>query len=175
MRYPARMTTPPQKPKAPPKPQDEMVGEAPVRRRRKPKPPAKAAFDINDYVPYIFGALVLIGAAYWYFTQGVPNPRGEKMITAELTLQNQCGLIEDAYLITVEPSGPTAKFDNGRATITASTYSYIVVKADPAYKGSFAIETPRQKVEPKMLIPVVCDEGRARSVLRTFNQQFEKK
>lgn len=152
---------------------DQLVGETP-HKRHKPTPVKKKTFDINDFVPYIFGAVVLGGAAYWYFTQGVPNPRGEKTITAELTLQNQCGLVEDAYIITLEPSGPTAKFSNGHATIQASTYSYVVVKADPAYKGSFSIETPRQKVEPKMLIPVICDEGRARSVMRTFNQQFDK-
>ncbi len=155
------------------RPDEQLVGDAPRKRRRLVKP-KKNQFDINDYLPYIFGLVVLIGAAYWYFTQGVPNPRGEKMITAELTLQNQCGLVEDAYIITLEPSGPTAKFSNGHATIEASTYSYVVVKADPAYKSSFSIETPRQKVEPKMLIPVICDEGRARSVLRTFNQQFDK-
>lgn len=154
-------------------PAEQMIGETP-HKRRKPPAPKKKTLDVNDFVPYLFGAVVLGGAAYWYFTQGVPNPRGEKMITAELTLQNQCGLVEDAYIITLEPSGPTAKFSNGRATIQASTYSYVVVKADPAYKDSFSIETPRQKVEPKMLIPVICDEGRARSVLRTFNQQFDK-
>ena len=167
--------TPPQNSKHAPEPTPEQMEQ--IKRHRREAEARKIAATkkpgIGYFMPYIAGTVLIAGVATWYFLQDDINPRGEKLITAELTLDNRCGLVETAFLITLEPSGPTAVFHGGRATIQASSYSYVVIKANPKYK-SFGIETPRLRVQPKMVVPVVCDEGRAAGVLGNFNEQFKK-
>lgn len=137
--------------------------------KKKPKPAPQ-----RDYTPWIFGGAVLIGALVWLYNWGVPNPRGDKPMVATLRLDNQCGLVEDAYIITTYPGNETATFSNGIARITTTTNSYIEVKASPKYPA-FSLDAPRVKVEENMVVPVRCQpESRAKRTLETFNEQFKK-
>ena len=138
---------------------------------KKKAPPRKPAVD---YTPWVFGAAVLIGAVVWWVNWGVPNPRGDKPLLAHLQLDNQCGLVEDAYMIKTYPEGETASFTNGQAKVMTTTNSYIDVKASPKYPA-FSLDAPRIKAQANMVITVRCEpESRAKRTLGAFNDQFKK-
>ena len=127
-----------------------------------------------DFTPWVFGIAVLVGAVTWWVNWGVPNPRGDKPLIANLVLDNQCGLVEDAYMIKTYPEGDKASFTNGRAKIETTTNSYIDIVASPKYP-TFKLEAPRQKVKANMVITVRCvPESAAQRALGTFNEQFKK-
>jgi len=136
---------------------------------KKTKAPPK-----KDYTAWIVGAVVVIAAAVWYTNWGIPNPRGDKPMMVTVRLDNQCGLVEDSYIITLHPSGATASFNNGIARLNTTSNAYIEVKASPKYPA-FSLDSPRVKVSENMVLPVRCQpESRARRTLETFNEQFKK-
>jgi hypothetical protein len=139
--------------------------------KKKAPPPHKPSID---YTPWLFGGAVLIGAIVWWVNWGVPNPRGDKPLEAHLQLNNQCGLVEDAYVIQTYPEGVTASFTNGVATVMTTTNSYIDIKASPKYPA-FSLDAPRLKVKPNMVVTVRCEpESAAKRTLGAFNDQFKK-
>ena len=76
----------------------------------------------------------------------------------EVLLDNQCELIEGAFMAVSEPDGQKASFDRGRAVLHTYSDAKISVRANDRYPA-FRFESPKVQAAPSVTITTRCDDG----------------
>ena len=76
----------------------------------------------------------------------------------EVTLDNRCELIDDAFMVVTEPDGARATFERGLAALQTRSGSRVYLKANDKYPG-FEFESPRKVAQPKMVLTAECGTG----------------
>lgn len=92
---------------------------------------------------------VALGFAYKQWSDNTPQP-----IVAMVRLNNQCGVIDDAF-IAVSTDGTRAEFAKGVAMLRTMTNERVFLKSSPQYPA-FGFETPPVKVETTMTLTAQC-------------------
>lgn len=115
----------------------------------------------------VFMALaVAMGLAYRQWLDNAPKP-----IQSTIRLNNQCGLIDDAFVAT-STDGRRAEFSNGVAILRTMTNERVFLSSSPKYPA-FGFESPPVQVKENMTLTAQCS-----SVDRTIDalrEQFQKK
>ena len=113
----------------------------------------------------LLGLIVLavaMGFAFMQWSDNTPKP-----ITSVIRLNNQCGLIDDAFLAT-STDGRQVEFANGVAVLKTMSNERVFLKSNPKYPG-FGFETPPVKVQTDMTLTAQCS-----NVERTIDAMREQ-
>ncbi len=137
------------------------------------KKPA-ATQDNSQLWSMVGGAVVLVAAAIggtlWFVKQKNPD-----YIEVQVTLDNRCELIDDAFMAVASPSGAKATFDKGLAILRVPPHSKIYVKSHDKYPA-FSFETSKYDAEPRMVITANCGMGeRIDRTLDALKKQFKSR
>ena len=112
----------------------------PVRKKSAP------STDNSQLWSMVGGIAVLVGAAIaatlWFVNQKNPE-----YIEVQVTLDNRCELIDEAFMAVASPSGAKATFDKGLAVLRVPPHSKIYVKSNDKYPA-FSFETSKYDAEP---------------------------
>lgn len=92
---------------------------------------------------------VAMGFAFMQWSDNTPKP-----ITSVIRLNNQCGLIDDAFLAT-STDGRQVEFANGVAVLKTMTNERVFLKSNPKYPA-FGFESPPVKVQEDMTLTAQC-------------------
>ena len=138
--------------------------------RKKPAPPDNSA----QIWTMVGGAVVLVAAAVggtlWFVNQQNPD-----YIEVQVTLDNRCELIDEAFMAVASPSGAKAPFDKGLAVLRVPANAKIYVKANDKYPA-FSFETSKYDATPRMVITANC--GMSERIDRTLDalqKQFKSR
>jgi hypothetical protein len=78
----------------------------------------------------VMAAVAGLGIAIWYaasvWSQASAGPQP---MMVRVALDNQCGLVDDAFVAVAEPDGTTAAFDKGVAVLHTRSDAKIMVRA----------------------------------------------
>ena len=138
--------------------------------RKKPAPPDNS----NQIWSIVGGAVVLVAAAIggtlWFMDRQHPG-----YMEVQVTLDNRCELIDEAFMAVATPSGARATFDKGLAILRVPEHSKIYVKSNDKYP-SFSFETPKYDAAPRMVITANCGVGaRIDRTLDALKKQFKSR
>lgn len=138
--------------------------------RKKPTPPP----DNSQLWSLVGGAVVLVAAAIggtlWFVDRKNPD-----YIEVQVTLDNRCELIDDAFMAVASPSGAKATFDKGLAVLHVPPNAKIYVKSNDKYPA-FSFETSKYDAEPRMVITANCGMGeRIDRTLDALKKQFKSR
>jgi hypothetical protein len=135
----------------------------------KKKSPAEAETNWNLILTSLLVVLVLavaMGFAYRQWVNSAPKP-----IQSTIRLNNQCGLIDEAFVAT-STDGRRAEFSNGVAVLRTMSNERVFLSSSPKYPA-FGFESPPTAVKENMTLTAQCS-----SVDRTIDalrEQFQKK
>ena len=120
------------------------------------------------------GAVVLVAAAIggtlWFVDRQNPD-----YIEVQVTLDNRCELIDEAFMAVASPSGAKATFDKGLAVMRVPANSKIYVKSNDKYPA-FSFETTKYDAAPRMVITANCGMGeRIDRTLDALKKQFKSR
>lgn len=147
---------------------------------KRPKPKSKPfaikrntqADQLLQQALYVVAGLVLAGAgvaAYWVWKDATEP----EIIEAVVYLDNQCQIMDDAFMVVALPGGATSHFNNGQATIRVSVNGRLYVKSSPRFP-SFQYETHKHKVlQPYTVIAATCGDHIGRT-LDAMREQFRR-
>jgi len=142
-----------------------------------PHPRKKPAHveEKNPLWTYVAGGAVLvaatIGATLWLSG----NSSSSGLMQVEVTLDNRCELIDEAFMAVAVPSGTKAGFEKGLAILKVPPQSKIYVKSHDRYPA-FSFETGKYDAEPRMVITVNCGMGeRIDRALDALQKQFKSR
>lgn len=142
---------------------------APAPQKKKPAP------DNSSQIWSLIGggaALVAlaIGGTLWFVT-----PQNPDYTEVQVTLDNRCELIDEAFMAVASPSGAKATFDKGLAVLRVPPRSKIYVKSNDKYPA-FSFETSKYDAQPRMVITVNCGMGeRIDRTLDALQKQFKSR
>ena len=141
---------------------------APV--HKKPAPPDNS----TPIWTMVGGAVVLVAAAIggtlWFVDQQNPD-----YIEVQVTLDNRCELIDEAFMAVASPSGAKATFDKGLAVLRVPANAKIYVKANDKYPA-FSFETSKYDAKPRMVITANCGmNDRIDRTLDALQKQFKSR
>lgn len=109
---------------------------------------------------------VALGFAFVQWQENSPQP-----LRASIQLNNQCGLIEDAFIV-VSTDGASAGFVKGVAVIDTRSDQRVYLKANPKYPA-FGFESPPVRVKPSMTLAAQCSASDR--TMDAMREQFERK
>ena len=120
-------------------------------------------------------AVAALGVAAWYGAQWWRQASaGPQPMTVQVTLDNQCGLVDDAFMAVAEPGG-SASFDKGVALLRTQSNAKIMVRSSAKYPD-FGFESPWVKAAPQVRITTQCkNSGRIDRTLGSMREQFRSK
>ncbi len=116
----------------------------------------------------LLGLIVLavaMGFAFMQWSDKTPKP-----ITSVIRLNNQCGLIDDAFLAT-STDGRQVEFANGVAVLKTMSDERVFLKNNPKYPG-FGFETPPVKVQEDMTLTAQCSN--VDRTIDAMREQFQR-
>ena len=93
-----------------------------------------------------------------------------------VTLDNKCPYSDESFMVKVTPSGLTAAFYQGKATVQALPTERVRLIANTRYPD-FQYETGPILVKPEMTLVADCEsvEERMRATSDSFKEAFKKK
>jgi len=118
------------------------------------------------------GTLAALGIAAWFLLQYVLIDAEPTPMTVRVTLDNQCGIVEGAFMA-VSDDGARAAFDGGVAVLATNSKARIAVKNSTKF-SEFSYETETVPAAPQVTITAQClPAGTAEKSLKLFNEQFK--
>ena len=108
---------------------------------------------------------VAMGFAFKQWSDNVPQP-----IVSTIRLNNQCGLIDEAFLA-VSTDGGRAEFANGVAILRTMSNERVFIKSNPQYPA-FGFESPPVKVQSSMTLTAQCSN--VDRTIDAMREQFQK-
>jgi hypothetical protein len=150
------------------------IADEPTSDMKKPEPTArqtKEADTLSLVLQTLAVMAILIGASWglYLWLQAEPS----EPILVEVTLDNQCSVINQAFMAVSEPDGAKVYFDGPTAVLLSRTNSKVYVRNSDKYP-SFYFESPRVDPAKKVTITAVCDRGeRIERTLDALRKQFQ--
>ena len=97
-----------------------------------------------------------------------------EVIKVNVTLQNNCELIDSAFMVSTYPNGKKAYFENKKAVMYLKRSSKIHLQANDKYDGFHYSSVP-VKVKSNLILEANCtEEGRLEDIFKSFEKQFKK-
>jgi hypothetical protein len=109
---------------------------------------------------------VAMGFAFKQWSDNVPRP-----ITSIIRLNNQCGLLDEAFLA-ASTDGRRVEFANGVAVLQTMTNERVFLKSNPKYPA-FGFESPPVTVKENMTLTAQCSN--VDRTIDAMREQFQKK
>jgi hypothetical protein len=92
---------------------------------------------------------VALGFAFQQWRDATPKP-----MVSMIRLNNQCGLIDDAFMA-ASTDGQRVEFANGLAVLRTMSNERVFLKSNPLYPA-FGFESPPVKVQSSMTLTAQC-------------------
>ena len=98
-----------------------------------------------------------------------------QIIKVDITLKNNCELIDSAFMVSTYPENKNAFFENKKATMYLKRSSKVQLQANNKYDGFHYSSIP-VKVEENLILEANCtEEGRLEEIFDSLNKQFKEK
>ena len=108
----------------------------------------------------------------WFILQHQKHEN--EVIKVNVTLQNNCELIDSAFMVSTYPNGKKANFENKKAVMYLKRSSKIHLQANDKYEGFHYSSVP-VKVKSNLILEANCtEEGRLEDIFKSFEKQFKK-
>ncbi len=99
----------------------------------------------------------------------------KQIIKVDITLKNNCELIDSAFMVSTYPENKNAFFENKKATMYLKRSSKVQLQANNKYDGFHYSSIP-VKVQEKLVLEANCtEEGRLEEIFDSLNKQFKEK
>ena len=116
--------------------------------------------------------ITFVTFAGWFILQH--QKYENEVIKVNVTLQNNCELIDSAFMVSTYPDGKKAYFENKKAVMYLKRSSKIYLQANDKYEGFHYSSVP-VKVKSNLILEANCtEEGRLEDIFKSFEQQFKK-
>ncbi len=98
-----------------------------------------------------------------------------QVIKVDITLKNNCELIDSAFMVSTHPENKNAFFENKKATMYLKRSSKVQLQANNKYDGFHYSSIP-VKVQESLILEANCtEEGRLEEIFDSLNKQFKEK
>ena len=98
-----------------------------------------------------------------------------QVIKVNITLKNNCELIDSAFMVSTYPENKNAFFENKKATMYLKRSSKVQLQANNKYDGFHYSSIP-VKVKESLILEANCtEEGRLEEIFDSLNKQFKEK
>ena len=98
-----------------------------------------------------------------------------EIIRVDITLQNNCELLDTAFMVSTYPEDKNAFFENKKATMYLKRSSKVQLQASSKYEGFHYSSIP-VKVKKSLILEANCtEEGRLEEIFNSLNKQFKEK
>jgi hypothetical protein len=98
-----------------------------------------------------------------------------QVIKVDITLKNNCELIDSAFMVSTYPENKNAFFENKKATMYLKRSSKVQLQANNKYDGFHYSSIP-VKVQENLILEANCtEEGRLEEIFDSLNKQFKEK
>ena len=98
-----------------------------------------------------------------------------QVIKVNITLKNNCELIDSAFMVSTYPENKNAFFENKKATMYLKRSSKVQLQANNKYDGFHYSSIP-VKVQESLILEANCtEEGRLEEIFDSLNKQFKEK
>ena len=92
----------------------------------------------------------------------------------DIFLQNNCELIDSAFMVSTFPEGRNAYFENKKAVMYLKRSSRIQLQASNKYEGFHYSSVPVE-VDKNVVLEANCtEEGRLKDIFDSFKEQFRE-
>ncbi|MBF96005.1 MAG: hypothetical protein CFH34_01176 [Alphaproteobacteria bacterium MarineAlpha9_Bin4] len=115
---------------------------------------------------------LLIGALVWFFIKDYEYKN--QVIRANITLKNNCELIDAAFMVTSYPENKNAYFDNKKAVMYLKRSSKVQLQANNKYEGFHYSSVPVEVKENLILEANCTEEGRLEDIFNSLKEQFKE-
>ncbi len=96
-----------------------------------------------------------------------------QIIKVNITLKNNCELIDSAFMVSSYPEEKKAYFENKRAVMYLKRSSNVQLRDNNKYEG-FHFSSIPVKVEKDLILEANCsDEGRLEDIFNSLKEQFK--
>ena len=103
------------------------------------------------------------------FNKSLDNP---KYLDVTIRLQNECSIIDDAFIAEVTTHRRTGKFYNGVATMRLPNTAKVKLSVNPAFPN-FVYEGVPVTITPDMVLVADCSVSpRLKSIFGAMNERF---
>ena len=97
-----------------------------------------------------------------------------QVIKVDIFLQNNCELIDSAFMVSTFPEGRNAYFENKKAVMYLKRSSRIQLQASNKYEGFHYSSVPVE-VDKNVVLEANCtEEGRLKDIFDSFKEQFRE-
>ncbi len=115
---------------------------------------------------------LFIFALLWYVTK--QHKYRNQIIKVNITLQNNCELIDTAFMVASYPENKNAYFENKKAVMYLKRSSKVQLQANKKYEGFHYSSIP-VKVEKDVILEANCtEEGRLEDIFNSLKEQFKE-
>ena len=98
-----------------------------------------------------------------------------QIIKVDITLRNNCELIDSAFMVSTYPENKNAFFENKKTTMYLKRSSKVQLQANNKYEGFHYSSIP-VKVQENLILEANCtEEGRLEEIFDSLNKQFKEK
>ncbi len=98
-----------------------------------------------------------------------------QVIKVDITLKNNCELIDSAFMVSTYPENKNAFFENKKTTMYLKRSSKVQLQANNKYEGFHYSSIP-VKVKENLVLEANCtEEGRLEEIFDSLNKQFKEK
>lgn len=118
--------------------------------RRPSRPPP------SSWGTWVLAAVLAAGGGAgigWWIVAGQADR--DEPLRVQVTLVNQCELIDGAFMVVSEPDGVRATFDRGVAFLDTRKSSRVYLTANDKYPG-FQFESPKKDAAPSVVLTAEC-------------------
>ena len=98
-----------------------------------------------------------------------------QIIKVDITLKNNCELIDSAFMVSTYPENKNSFFENKKTTMYLKRSSKVQLQANNKYEGFHYSSIP-VKVKENLVLEANCtEEGRLEEIFDSLNKQFKEK
>ena len=98
-----------------------------------------------------------------------------QVIKVDITLKNNCELIDSAFMVSTYPENKNSFFENKKTTMYLKRSSKVQLQANNKYEGFHYSSIP-VKVKENLVLEANCtEEGRLEEIFDSLNKQFKEK
>jgi hypothetical protein len=144
--------------------------------RRTTRPRNNAARPEDRALRFLLSVLGVVAAvgglfiAFYWLQPAAPTP-----LRVTVELDNQCELVDDAFMAVSEPDGQRAYFANRVAILETRSDAYVAVRASDRYPG-VAYESSRVSAASNLRFTVNCGlSERVERTLDALRDRFQSK
>ena len=102
--------------------------------------------------------VIVVGSALFFYFQVLSRIGPPVLVQSTVTLNNQCDMPNDVFMVRVMPNGVSASFSGNTARISAMSNQRLKLVANRKYRG-FDFEGDEANVAPKVTLIAICDHN----------------